>query len=158
MNCEFTNVCQVLKIDQRLLPFPSMSLGSQKFAISDTFGLLQNPATQEYVRSYDMPVYYSNKTYPANIIFYGGRRWILTTEWDFFQNSTPGASQNSSTKFFLEKTVAAIESGFHGYHQAQYTPLFISDPVDFETPDFQATPIGLGWWTGSLESQNQLGY
>ena len=96
-----------------------------------------------------MPVYYSNATFPANILFYGGRRWIITSEWDLFNftEAEQEAGRNNPSKFFLEKTVATLEGEFHGYHQAHYTPFFISDPVDFETPDFQATPIGLGWWT-----------
>ena len=93
-----------------------------------------------------MPVYYSSKTYPANIIFFGGRRWVLTSEGSLF-NLTQVRKEHPSRRFFPELTVATLEREFHGYHQALYTPFFISDPVDFETPDFQATPIGLGWST-----------
>jgi hypothetical protein len=145
MDCEFTDVCQNLEIDVRFGAFPSVDIGKESFAVSHTFHLLKDPSTQEYVRVYNMPAYYSNATFPANILFYGGRRWIVTSEWDLFNLTLEEMS--SSSKFFLEKTVETLQTRFHGYFQANYTPFFVSDPVDFETPTFQATPIGLGWWT-----------
>lgn len=150
MDCEFVGVCPDLLIDERFDPFPPIGIiepnGLKVFGFSDEFHLLLNLKTQKYVRVYNMPVYYSNKTYPANIIFFGGRRWVLTTEWDLFDLAET-ERLNPNTFFFQKRTVSILENNFHGYYHANYTPFYISDPVDFQTPDFQPTPESLRWWT-----------
>lgn len=162
MDCEFSNVCPKIFVDERFDLFPQAYLKdrngrSEATAISNEFALLQNGVSKEYVRVYNMPVYYSNKTYPANIIFFGGRRWVLTTEWDLF-SLTEEKKENPTKWFFKETTVATLENKFHADHQAMYTPIFISDPVDFETPDFKPTPIGLRWWTVLKDNHTQEQY
>lgn len=152
-DCEFTNVCPEVVVNGAFQPFPSVNINS----ISDEFHLLYNTGTGNSVRVYNMPVYYSNKTNPANIIFFGGRRWVLTDEDGLF-NLTRARLENPLQKYFPKKTVEVFESGFfHGHFQANYTPLFLSDPVDFETPAFQPTPIGLGWSTVAfIDEDNRL--
>ena len=152
-DCEFTDVCPEVVLDGAFQPFPSVDSNS----ISDEFHLLYNTGTGNSVRVYNMPVYYSNKTFPANIIFFGGRRWVLTNEDGLF-NLTSAQLENSLQNYFPKKTVNVLESGFfHGHFQAGYTPLFLSDPVDFETPAFQPTPSGLGWSTVAIiDEDNRL--
>jgi hypothetical protein len=158
MECEFSNVCAELVTDLRFYAFPYISIGNEMFEASDSFQILRNPLTKEYVKVYNMPAYYSNNTYPANIIFYGGRRWILTTEWDLFNSTKAKEESGFSSNFFLEKTVETLEHGFHGHHDASYTPFFISSPVDFETPDFKPTPEGLDWWTAKSMNRTRRAY
>lgn len=156
MDCEFEDVCPKLVLDWRFEPFPSIVIKDVNQAstvqrtnihrVSDEFTLLWNSATNELVKVYNMPVYYSNRTYPANILFFAGRRWVLTTEWDLF-DLKEARKRNREDWFFLEKTIATLENNFHGYHQASYTPFYISDPVDFETPNFLPTPVGLKWFS-----------
>lgn len=161
MDCEFTDVCPELAVDVRLDPFlPVLEFGEFEvtaFAVSDSFRLLEDPTTKEYARVYNMPVYYSNKTYPANIIFFGGRRWIMTSELDLF-NLTDARLENPDDAFFPERTAATLGDSFHAFDQAVYTPFYISDPVDFETPYFQPTPSGLGWWRVKALPENDRLY
>ena len=113
-DCEFTNVCPKLALNGKFNPFPSLKL----YAISDEFHMLQSTVTGHFVRVYNMPVYYSNKTHPANIIFFGGCRWTLTDETGLF-NLTSAMTENPSQKYFPQRTAAVLESRFfHGHYQA----------------------------------------
>ena len=85
MDCEFqlgSSVCQSLAVDPTLFPFPPIDLMLEgiltSFAVGQKFHILQHPTTGKYAKVYDMPVYYSNETYPADILFFGGRRWVST--------------------------------------------------------------------------------
>ncbi|CAB9506373.1 Inherit from KOG: Notch ligand involved in the mediation of Notch signaling (By similarity) [Seminavis robusta] len=149
LDCEFDSVCPKLVINTNHPQFPPMA----GRAISDEFEILQNPTTGNFVKVYSMPVYYSNKTYPSNFIFYGGRRWVISSENTLhIHNHTIDVdvekAENENEWYFYEETIALFESGrFHGFHQATFIPLLLSDPVDFNTPDFRPTPAGLGWST-----------
>jgi hypothetical protein len=59
---------------------------------------------------------------------------------------TPENNNNPDQMFYPELTAKKFDSNFHAYYNASYIPHFLSDPVDYETPDFQPTPVGLGWW------------
>lgn len=154
IDCEFFDVCPELVIDERMEAFPPINSeywdGYETVrgthAMSTEFSLLRNNATGSFVRVYNMPVYYSSRTYPANIIFFAGRRWVFTTEQHLF-NLTEARVGSPSRLFFPEKTVAVLEDAFHGYHRATFAPLVFSDPVDYHTPAFLPTPAGLRWWT-----------
>lgn len=146
MDCEFDDVCPRLLADTRFNSFPTVDMNGTKLPVSDDFQLLQNPKTSEYLHVYDMPVYYSNKSFPANVMFFGGRRWIITSEYDLI-NLTLALNENPGQYYFSEYTISVLEEEFHAYHQANYTPLFISDAVDFGKPSFIPSPVDLRWWT-----------
>lgn len=98
MDCEYDNVCPELFLYGNSKAFPPSSR-SGSWAISDEFQLLKDNATGEFVRVYNMPVYYSMKTWPANIIFFGGHRWVLTSEYDLF-NYTAAKENNPDNYYF----------------------------------------------------------
>lgn len=141
MDCEFTDICPELSINEMFDAFPKRSDGG--WSVSKVFKQLLDPVTGDPLRVYSMPVYYSNSTFPANVIFFGGRRWILTSEsdllGDLWLNSTQLHMPNSTTELFLS-------GSFHA-HQSEYNPWFMSDPLDFQSSDFQPTPIGLWWYS-----------
>ena len=65
-------ICSEIAVDERFDPFPVVNLpfeedfrGYEVFGVSTTFELLRDPATLEYVKVYNMPVFYSSKTYPG---------------------------------------------------------------------------------------------
>jgi len=159
LDCEFDSVCPEIVLDRKSKEFPALKAAmtgyKKDFSISDEFHLLVNETTGEYVRAYNMPVYYSNKTYPANIIFFGGRRWILTHEGELFSLAQTqefaveqNPQQNPPQIHFPQMAAAVLENkAFHAHYNATFRPMFLSDPVDFETPKFKPTPAGLGWWT-----------
>jgi hypothetical protein len=168
LDCGFKNVCPEMKVDLRTSPFPvrtfnqsaddDLSISSYRnFPISQQFEVLRNESTGEYARAYNMPVYYSNKTYPANIILFGGLRWILTSELDLI-NLTQAQLENPGRRFFPEKTMDVLNNGFHAYYRARYTAFFLSDKMDFSTPDFSSTPVGLRWWSVAVMNATERHY
>ncbi|CAB9506787.1 multiple EGF-like-domains 6 [Seminavis robusta] len=150
MDCEFEDVCPSMVLNGILEPFPKLDdAGSQ-------FQLLRNDQG-ELVRAYGMPVYYSYTQWPATLIFFGGRRWILSqeeafdnTDNDFFDN-TDMATEEFQWMALWDKVMSnetakiLQQESFHGHYNAFYKPLYLSDPVDFQTPEFQPSPTGLGW-------------
>lgn len=137
-DCEFSDICPSLVVNTDFGAFQSSNstFGTQ-------FDLFHNPETGYPVRVYDMPVYYSKSTFPANIIFFAGQRWVLTDELLLNMTQT---EMLSSGIYFPQETANALEHpSFHGHFQANYAPFFMSDAVEFQTPSFQATPSGLGW-------------
>lgn len=154
IDCEFSNVCPELITDKRFTPFPVLSHSQWAGDVSHDFELLKTGG--EYVKVYNMPVYYSSRTYPANVIFFSGGRWVLTSELDLF-DLDQARKDNPSRQFFPELTAETLENEFHGHHQATYTPFMLSDPVGFDTTDFRPTPAGLSWWTvQSLDEEERM--
>lgn len=154
IDCEFSNVCPELITDKRFTPFPVLSHSQWAGDVSHDFELLK--VGGEYVKVYNMPVYYSSRTYPANVIFFSGGRWVLTSELDLF-DLDQAKRNNPSRHFFPELTAETLENDFHGHHQANYTPFMLSDPVGFDTTDFRPTPAGLAWWTvQSIEGEERM--
>lgn len=160
LDCEFIDVCAELIVDNRFGGFPAMPLDptDPEKAISNAYQILRNETSGNYAKAYHMPVYYSNKTYPANIIFFGGRRWVLTTEWDFLNRTMAGLDYPYGKYFAPEQTLAIFQDEFHGHHKASYSPVFTSDPMDYGSPQFQPTPVGLAWWTVKAVNESERGY
>jgi len=159
LDCEFDSVCPDIVLDRNSDGFPAQvdTAASGIFgdiSISDEYHLLSNEATGQFVRVYNMPVYYSNKTYPASVIFFGGRRWIMTHEGELFNLTLAEElvpEENPPKKHFPQETASILEQkDFHAHFGATFYPMFLSDPVDFETPQFRPTPAGLGWSTVTM--------
>ena len=151
LDCEFTNICPELSINEGegLSPFPRAS--GSVYAVSKSFKQFYNPATGDPVRVYNMPVFYSTNTYPANVIFFGGRRWILTSEKELLGDNFGNDVDSSSGQTYFPNTTAAflMNTSFHAHYQAHFTPWFLSDPLDFQSADFRPTPVGL-WWSPAI--------
>jgi len=82
---------------------------------------------------YDRPVYLGEGA-AFDILFYTGRRWaILTSE-----------SDQTLSEF--------LSNDFHTYW-SDYTVGFLSEPVDTDTPEDAATPVGLRW----MQAQTKQG-
>lgn len=151
MDCEFTDVCPELNINEQFDPFPK---GRDNWAVSLNFPQLLDASTRDPIRVYNMPVYYAKSTFPANIIFFAGHRWILTSELELFgedpflEQTLYANTTNTTAELYLQnKTADFLKSrAFHAHHKASYIPYFLSEPVDFQSPDFRPTPSGL-WWS-----------
>ncbi|CAB9503754.1 EGF-like domain [Seminavis robusta] len=146
LDCEFSNVCPELLVMSE--PFPSMRDG---WAVSEHFELFRDNTTGEPIRVYGMPVFYSNKTFPANVIFFGGRRWVMTEEatllgrqrQEYYDMADSGA-------FFPQQTAMHLQNeSFHGYHDNSHHVIFLSDTVTYQT--MRPTPAGLGWYGTVLQ-------
>ena len=132
LNCEFLAPCEMLEGDTRLDGFVDSR------PRSNSYKLLRDPITNRMIEAYYRPVFVSDKTDEGSydLIFFTGRRWALTNTNRF----------TTETGLEDESEIAAyMESGFHAYW-SDYTILFMSDPVDVDTPTDSATPIGLRWY------------
>lgn len=120
--------------------------------VSDTFHILWDAETMDYANSYEMPVYYSNKTYPANVLFFSGRHWILSSEWGLL-NLPYHRDRDSGQAYFPELTSRVLSGRDLGWGQSlNFSVLFLSDPVDFGTSEYKKmSPQGLGWWNVTEE-------
>jgi hypothetical protein len=77
LDCGYDTVCPDLEVSGFTSGFPETTPGNP---VSQKYELFHDPTTGDPVRVNSMPVFYSNTTYPANFIFYGGLRWVLTND------------------------------------------------------------------------------
>lgn len=150
LDCEFDDVCPYLVLDSRTLRLPTIIWDANWLPAKEFEILTHNRSgEEEYVKVYNMPVYYSDTSAPSGtLIFFGGRRWILTSEYTFLNMTMERNNQDRWEPGVLKRRVAErFLDEFHGYEQAVYTPYFLSDPIDYQTPNFRPTPSGVGWWS-----------
>ena len=123
LNCEFCQPCSSLEIDIRREGF----LSDREW--SGQYNILR--VGNEVIQVYDRPVYYNEKEPKSyDIIIFLGRRWVL------FDHSF-------QTQDDLQKSL----EGFHPeFSNSNFTAAFVSEPVDVNTPNDIATPIGLDWF------------
>ena len=140
VDCEYDDVCPSLSMSGSGVVFPTDPNGG---AVQSTdYHLFRDPETGHPVSVYNMPVFYSNASFPANFIFFGGRRWILSGESEFISEAMTG----SNATFPQETANYLQDKAFHGHFGDQsLSPYFFSEPVDFQSPDFRPSPAGLGW-------------
>jgi hypothetical protein len=129
LRCEFQDPCSVLTTDERTEVF----LGTREW--SSSYEILRQ-SNGNLVEAYSRPVFvseYSEGLY--DIILYTGRRWVVTYS-DFLSEVT---SKESLTEFLLH---------VHGYF-SDLKVAFISEPMDQDTPQDAATPLGLSFFASS---------
>jgi len=121
--CEFPTPCDILEVDTRFPPFQGTREWSAQYNIL-TF------SSGAPLTLYDRPVYVSEGE-SFDMIFYMGRRWAIL--------------MSESNAFLVRETLPEVLStDFHAYW-SNYAVGFLSDPVDVDTPDDAATPVGLRW-------------
>lgn len=153
LDCEFEDVCQKLAISAIGGPFPPDPYG---WATSQSYELFKDPDTGKPVRAYNMPVFYSNSTIPANFIFFGGLRWVLTSEGYLNGNNQTGYTLAYSGGSNPDEIADYLNSDtFHGHHEMEHIPIFMSDRMDFESTGFQPTPAGLEWYIANPVGENE---
>lgn len=107
----------------------------------------------ESLQVYNRPVYINDNrqlqgesaTNEVDIVFFVGRRWVITTSAllrDFLRGKKSMDGSNATT--VRDRLAEYMNSSFHA-ERSDYSVGFISEAVDIDTPTDIATPLGLEW-------------
>ena len=155
VSCEFQDPCPIVSLDTTKEDSlsPLMIAEWSGFQGYDHFGFTQiadNAIGKMNFQVYERPVYI--KSYPSYTFFYvmmfTGRRWIITDS-STFNDDVLDVDYDASN---IEHIKEFLSSRFHAYW-SNFKPLYISDPVDMNTPTDAVTPVGLNWYV-ALKGKN----
>lgn len=137
LNCQFGEACESVQLSNSAQPF----VGTRNW--SKEYEILRRKGTNEPVRVYDHPVLVGDKNRQGfrDVMFFTGRRWVLTHTGRFTR-----MVGNSSSSLLTDGIQHFFENEFHG-HRSNYSVSFISAAVDVDSPDEDATPVGLQWFS-----------
>ena len=161
IRCEFEEPCPSLVMDSRTQGF----LGTRPWSTSferlqvpipadgtNTTALGDNSTTvtaMMNVDTYHRPVYFNSSS--KDLIFFTGRRWVVTTGGLLFKEFQTITNSTNDIKLALATYFHDI---FHAYW-ANYSVAFISEPVDFATPNDANSPLGLQFYIATAKKSLQ---
>ena len=174
LSCEFEVPCPIISVDtsKQVIPKPDILLDfGQHYATSGFKQVMlesdDDAGPRKFLQVYEKPVYIRGPPIllagdigleDIFIILFTGRRWIITT---FEKISGINRLYNDSLigsghmPYFLKEVATFMMTEFHAYH-SDYEALFMSDPVDANTPTNSATCIGLMWSQVVYDSHDML--
>ena len=122
---------------------------------SNGYEIFRDPDTDEPMSIFNFPVFYTYGVFPANFIFFAGRRWVLGGEALLVANEL-GIDAAYSGENYANITAHVLKNMRYrdGGKAEAHIPFFFSDEVDFHTPDFKPSPTGLSWYSIVLNDQN----
>ena len=149
LRCEFRFPCASIETDERGPPFLGTRIWSTRFEM-----LRDNSNGGDVVTVYHRPVYTkrSNVDQVLDLIFFTGRRWVVTHS-GLLKDFRPQLDGDpSNTTGILETQLSLyMKEEFHAYW-SNYTTAFVSEPVDVAKPKDAATPISLLWFNTEQSS------
>ena len=150
-DCEFQDICPELSMDGASTPFPIDPNGWT--VQSHGYEIFRDPDTDYPLSIFNFPVFYTYGVFPANYIFFAGRRWVLGGE-ALLVAAELGIEAAYSGENYANITAHALKNLRYTNDAEANIPFFFSDEVDFHTPDFKPSPAGLSWYSIVLNDQD----
>uniref|UniRef100_A0A7S4N2V1 EGF-like domain-containing protein n=1 Tax=Odontella aurita TaxID=265563 RepID=A0A7S4N2V1_9STRA len=130
--CEYEKPCTTIEVDTSAEGFRGVQ--SKKYSV-----LNREDEDETKVLVYGRPVFIgasSNGGGPVDLIFFTGRRWLLTKSSSF---------KNNNRMQTVEGVADFLSNDFHG-HWSDFNASYFSAPMDMNTPSDSMSPIRLQWY------------
>ena len=138
------NLCENIETDERKQfgNFTSARNWSNQFQLLKKNDADDNESGETHIKVHDHPVYYSDLTDQRELIFFTGSRWALTTT-DYLEKEFKSITELGR---YLERE-------FNCYY-SNFTSVFVSETVSFDTPSDTMSPVGLWWYNSYTNSKS----